>query len=136
MIGHLGVRQALVKGQRHGLALLTRQHAQAVAQRARLGGLLYLLCGAGIVGREVMQQVAVIAIVSAVHRGADGLRLGLAPAPAVDGGAAPAAAAAGVGAADPNGGIKGRRKSKKDKLREAAAAAALRASRLPPRSRG
>ncbi len=57
-------------------------------------------------------------------------------APAVDGGAAPAAAAAGVGAADPNGGIKGRRKSKKDKLREAAAAAALRAPRLPPRSRG
>ena len=42
-------------------------------------------------------------------------------------------AAASAGAPDPNGGLKGRRKSKKDKLREAAAAAA--ASSAAPRQR-
>jgi superfamily II DNA/RNA helicase len=50
---------------------------------------------------------------------------------AMAGDAAPAAATAGV-ASDPNGGVKGRRKSKKDKLREAAAAA----GRRSPRPRG
>jgi ATP-dependent RNA helicase RhlE len=43
-----------------------------------------------------------------------------------------ASGAAGSAPGDPNGGIKGRRKSKKDKLRETAAAVA----RRPPRSRG
>ena len=46
--------------------------------------------------------------------------------------AAAAAGPAAVGAADPNGGVKGRRKSKKDKLRELAAAVARRS----PRTRG
>ena len=42
---------------------------------------------------------------------------------------------AGAAPADPNGGLKGRRKSKKDKLREAAAAAVAAASRPAPRNR-
>ena len=58
-----------------------------------------------------------------------------APAPAAPGASGEAAAVAGpaaAGATDPNGGIKGRRKSKKDKLREFAAAVARRS----PRTRG
>ena len=58
-----------------------------------------------------------------------------APAPAAPGASGEAAAGAGpaaAGATDPNGGIKGRRKSKKDKLREFAAAVARRS----PRTRG
>jgi len=50
-------------------------------------------------------------------------------APATDAEAAPLAGSLLVGAIDPNGGIKGRRKSKKDKLREAAAAVVRRSSR-------
>ena len=51
-------------------------------------------------------------------------------APAADAAPPTDDAAARVGA-DPNGGIKGRRKSKKDKLREAAAAALRRPTRVP-----
>ncbi len=58
-----------------------------------------------------------------------------APAPAAPGASSEAAAVAGpaaAGATDPNGGVKGRRKSKKDKLRELAATVARRS----PRTRG
>ena len=53
-------------------------------------------------------------------------------APGASGQAAPAAGPAAAGATDPNGGVKGRRKSKKDKLRELAAGLARRS----PRPRG